>query len=156
MLDADLAALYGVETKMLNRAVSRNLERFPEHFMFPLTGDEAASLRFQFGTSKKGRGGRRYLPYVFTEHGVVMLSAVLTSPRAVQVSLTVVQAFVRMRNLIAHNKDIAARVEKLERSQDHTASVIDILADDIAHLGEEIKKMKAVPLFPKRKIGFDL
>jgi phage regulator Rha-like protein len=149
MLDADLAALYGVETKMLNRAVRRNPERFPEHFMFQLTAQEADSLRFQTGTSKPGRGGRRYLPYVFTEHGVVMLSAVLNGARAVQMSIMVVQAFVRLREMIATNKDLAARVEKLEHGHRQTASIIDVLVDEIEH-------MKALPPPTKRKIGFDL
>jgi hypothetical protein len=89
MLDADFAALYAVETKMLNRAVRRNPERFPEHFMFQLTAKKASSFRFLTGTSMAGRGGRRYLPYVFTEHGVVMLSAVLNSARAVQMSIMI-------------------------------------------------------------------
>jgi hypothetical protein len=87
MLDSDLAALYGVETKMLNRAVRRIPERFPDRFMFQLTQEETQSLRFQSGTSNGGRGGRRYLPYAFTEHGVVMLSSVLNSPRAIQVNI---------------------------------------------------------------------
>ena len=87
MLDADLAQLYGVETKILNKAVKRNLDRFPEDFMFQLTTEEAENLRFQFGTSKKQRGGRRYLPYAFTEQGVAMLSGILNSPRAVKVNI---------------------------------------------------------------------
>jgi phage regulator Rha-like protein len=94
--------------------VRRNQERFLVEFMFQLTRQEAESLRYQTGTSKDGRGGRRYLPYVFTESGVVMLSAVLNSARAVHMSIAVVQAFVRLREMIAANKDIAARVEKLE------------------------------------------
>ena len=85
LLDSDLATLYGVETKALNRAVKRNIERFPEDFMFQLTAEEHEALRFQSGTSKEGRGGRRYLPYVFTQEGVAMLSSVLQSPRAVAV-----------------------------------------------------------------------
>ena len=149
MLDADLAALYGVETKMLNRAVRRNPERFPVHFMFQLTVQETDSLRFQTGTSKAGRGGRRYLPYVFTEHGVVMLSAVLNSARAVKMSIMVVQAFVRLREMIAANKDLAVRVEKLEHGHRETASIIEVLVDEIEH-------MKKLPPPSKRKIGFDL
>jgi hypothetical protein len=149
MLDADLASLYGVETKMLNRAVRRNPERFPEHFMFQITAPEAHSLRCQIGTSKPGRGGRRYLPYAFTEHGVVMLSAILNSVRAVQMSILVVQAFVRLREMIAANKDLAARVEKLEHGHRQTSSIIEVLVD-------EIDRMKAPPPSPKRKIGFDL
>jgi hypothetical protein len=134
MLDSDLAALYGAETKMLNRSVARNHDRFPEHFMFQLTKEEAASLRFQTGTSKEGRGGRRYLPYVFTEHGVVMLSAVLTSARAVQMSIMVVQAFVRLREMIAANKDLAIRVEKLESGHRQISSIIEVLVDEIDHM----------------------
>ncbi|MDP2362444.1 MAG: ORF6N domain-containing protein, partial [Ignavibacteria bacterium] len=93
MMDFHLAALYGVETKALNKAVSRNLNRFPEDFMFRLTSEEWNSLRFQFGTSKNGRGGRRYLPFAFTEHGALMLASVLKSPRAIEASIYVVRAF---------------------------------------------------------------
>jgi phage regulator Rha-like protein len=154
MLDADLAALYGVETKQLNRAVKRNLSRFPEEFMFRLTEEER--LRCQFGTSNTGRGGRRNSPHAFTEHGVVMLSSVLNSERAVQMNIVIVKAFVRMRELIASNKDIAARVEKLERGHDRTASVIEVLVEDIDRLAHELKEMKALPPVTKRKIGFRL
>ncbi|PYJ30469.1 MAG: DNA-binding protein [Verrucomicrobia bacterium] len=97
MLDADLAELYGVPTKSLNLAVKRNAERFPEDFMFQLTGDEAAGLRFHFETSKTARGGRRYRPYAFTEQGVAMLSSVLRSLRAVQVNIAIMRTFVRLR-----------------------------------------------------------
>lgn len=152
MLDADLAILYSVETKQINRAVKRNLNRFPSTFMFRLTKEE--SLRCQIGTSNDGRGGRRYLPYVFTEHGVVMLSSVLNSDKAVEMSILVVNAFIRMRELIASNKDLAARVEKLENGQDRTASVIEILVEDIDRIGAELKQMKALPPARKRKIGF--
>jgi len=156
MLDADLAVLYGVPTKRLNEAVKRNSERFPASFMFQLSEEEAKSLRSQIAISNKGRGGRRYLPYLFTEHGVVMLSSVLNSPRAIQMSIAVVEAFVKMRELVAANSDIAQRVEKLERTHDRTASVIEILVEDIDRLALEVKQMKAVPASPKRKIGFDL
>ena len=152
MLDADLAILYSVETKQINRAVKRNLNRFPSTFMFRLTKEE--SLRCQIGTSNDGRGGRRYLPYVFTEHGVVMLSSVLNSDKAVEMSILVVNAFIRMRELIASNKDLAARVEKLENGQDRTASGIEILVEDIDRIGAELKQMKALPPARKRKIGF--
>ncbi|MBS1833245.1 MAG: ORF6N domain-containing protein [Acidobacteria bacterium] len=152
VLDADLAILYSVETKQINRAVKRNLNRFPSTFMFRLTKEE--SLRCQIGTSNDGRGGRRYLPYVFTEHGVVMLSSVLNSDKAVEMSILVVNAFIRMRELIASNKDLAARVEKLENGQDRTASVIEILVEDIDRIGAELKQMKALPPARKRKIGF--
>ena len=156
MLDADLAALYGVQTKMLNRAVARNFDRFPEHFMFQLTSAESASLRFQTGTSKEGRGGRRYLPYVFTEHGVVMLSSVLNSARAVRVSISVVETFIRLRELTGANKDVLIRVEKLERGHDRAASVIEILVDDIDRIARDVKQMKHLPSPSKRKYGFDL
>jgi hypothetical protein len=143
ILDVDLAQLYAVQTKQLNRAVKRNPERFPLEFMFQLTEEE--HLRCQDGTSKAGRGGRRYLPYAFTEHGVVMLSSVLNSQRAIQMSILVVNAFVRMRELIAANKDLAARIDRLERGHDRTASVIEVLVEDIDRLAGEVKQMKAVP-----------
>jgi phage regulator Rha-like protein len=156
MLDADLASLYGVETKQINRAVKRNANRFPATFMFQLTRDEF--LRCQSGTSNDGgRGGRRYLPYAFTEHGVVMLSSVLNSDRAVEMSILVVNAFVRMRELIASNKDLATRVEKLEQTQDRTASVIEILVEDIDRIGSALKQMQTLPPpspLKKLKIGF--
>jgi ORF6N domain len=97
MLDIDLATIYRVSTKNLNRAVQRNKERFPEDFMLQLTAEELKSLRCQFGTSKIGRGGRRYLPYVFTEHGAVMLASVLNSPVAIEASIRVVRAFLRFQ-----------------------------------------------------------
>jgi hypothetical protein len=154
MFDSDLAALYEVSTKRLNEAVKRNPNRFPAHFMFQLTTEEAVSLRSQFATSNKGRGGRRYLPYAFTEHGVVMLSSVLNSDRAVEMSILVVNAFIRLRELLASNKDIAARVEKLERGHDRTASVIEVIVEDIDRLAAEVKQMKALPPAKKRRIGF--
>lgn len=154
MLDADLAILYQVSTKRLNEAVKRNARRFPESFMFRATKEEVEALRSQIATSNDGRGGRRYLPYVFTEHGVVMLSSVLNSDKAVEMSILVVNAFIRMRELIASNKDLAARVEKLENGQDRTASVIEILVEDIDRIGAELKQMKALPPARKRKIGF--
>src|SRR5580692_2528020 len=120
MLDSDLAGLYGVPTKRLNEAVKRNPDRFPTKFMFPLTHKEIASMRSQIAAASKRN--IRYQPLAFTEHGVVMLSSVLNSARAVEMSILVVDAFVRMRELIASNKDIAARIEKLERSHDRSAS----------------------------------
>jgi hypothetical protein len=156
VLDADLAALYEVSTKRLNEAVKRNIERFPQMFMFQLSAEEKDSLRSQFATSIVGRGGRRYLPYTFTEHGVVMLSSVLNSDRAIQMSILVVNAFVRMRELISANRDLAACIEKLERGHDRTASVIEILVEDIDRLAVEVKQMKTIPPTPKRRIGFRL
>jgi hypothetical protein len=152
MFDRDLAALYGVSTGALNQAVSRNLDRFPSDFMFTLTHQEVIHLKSQ--TVISSWGGSRKPPSVFTEHGVAMLSAVLRSERAIQMSIAIIRAFVRMRELIAANKDIAARVEKLERSHDRTSSVIEILVDDIDRLAGDVKQMKAIPPSTKRKIGF--
>jgi hypothetical protein len=154
MLDTDLAGLYGVPTKRLNEAVKRNISRFPEEFMFQLSRTEAESLRSQTATSNERRGGRRYSPYVFTEYGVVMLSSVLNSPRAIQANLMIVRAFIRMRELIASHKDLSIRIEKLERGHDRTASVIEVLVEDIDRLAGEVKDMKALPPVTKRKIGF--
>ena len=148
MLDADLARLYEVPTKVFNQAVKRNLERFPEDFMFQLTSSEAASLRSQFVTSKIGRGGSRYLPFVFTEHGVAMLSSVLKSKRAVQMNILIVRAFVKLREMFSTHKAWAARLEKLESNQRRHASVITILA-------EEIEDLKRPPAPPTRRIGFN-
>lgn len=114
MLDSDLATLYGVETKMLNRAVKRNISRFPEDFMFQLTAEEVNALRFQFGTSKVGRGGRRYSPYVFTEQGVAMLSGVLNSERAVQVNIGIMRAFVNMRKMLSANEEVGQKLIEIE------------------------------------------
>jgi hypothetical protein len=146
MLDSDLAELYQVATGNLNLAVRRNADRFPLDFMFQLTAEEAENLRFQNVISSWG--GRRYLPYAFTEHGVTMLSAVLRSKRAVQMSILVTRAFVRLREMLASNKDLAARVEKLEAGQRDHASVINILA-------EEIDTMRLPAALPgTRRIGF--
>jgi len=154
MLDRDLAALYDVPTGALNQAVRRNLDRFPEDFMFQLTKEEAQNLKSQSVTSSWG--GRRKTPSAFTEHGVAMLSAVLRSDRAVRMSIGIIRAFVRMRQLIEHNRDIAARVEKLERVHDRSAPVIEILVEDIERLAHEVKEMKALPPVTKQKIGFRL
>ena len=154
ILDSDLAALYHVQTSRLNQAVKRNASRFPEDFMFQLTEKEAEYLISQIVISKNGRGGRRKLPYAFTEHGIAMLSSVLNSERAVQVNIMIVRAFIRLREIVAQNKDIAARVEKLETKQDRTASVIEVLVEDIDRLADEVKRIKRVPPVTKRKIGF--
>jgi hypothetical protein len=120
MLDADLAVLYAVSTKRLNEQVRRNRSRFPGDFMFQLTGEEVRSLRSQFATSKKGRGGRRYSPLVFTEQGIAMLSTVLNSERAIQVNIEIMRAFVRLREMIATHKDLARKAgsarKKIRRS----------------------------------------
>lgn len=125
MLDSDLAALYQVETKVLNKAVKRNIERFPEKFCFQLTNDEADFLRFQFGTSNVGRGGRRYLPYVFGEQGIAMLSAVLRSDVAVRVSVEIMDAFVEMRRMLISNASLFHRLDKIEIRQLETDQKIE-------------------------------
>ena len=147
MLDTELAGLYQVPTFRLNEAVKRNLNRFPGDFMFQLTPEETGALTSQIAISKKGRGGRRTRPYVFTEHGVAMLSSVLSSERAVQMNILIVRAFVKMRELLASHKDLAARVEKLESAQKKHGSIIAVLA-------EEIDEMKCLPEPHKRRIGF--
>jgi hypothetical protein len=149
MLDSDLAELYQVLTKNLNKAVTRNAGRFPEDFMFQLTEEEAKSLRFQIGTSNVGRGGRRTRPYAFTEHGVAMLSSVLNSDRAVQMNIIIIRAFVRMRELLATHKDLAERVEKLERTMKQHGSILVTVVQDI-------QKLKAPPPQPRRRIGFHI
>ncbi len=124
MLDSDLAELYQVETKVLNQAVKRNQDRFPEDFMFRLRPEEAGSLRSRIVTSKAGRGGQRYLPYVFTEQGVAMLSSVLNSKRAIQVNIAIMRAFVQLRQILATNKDLATKLEAMEKKYDGRFRVV--------------------------------
>jgi len=149
MLDTDLAELYGVTTKRLNEQVRRNGDRFPSDFMFQLNTREYSSLRSQFATLKLGRGQhRKYLPYVFTEHGAIMAAAVLDSERAVQVSIYVVRAFVQLREMLSSNKKLAHKLNELERkltTHDHA----------ITELIEAIRQLMAPPE-PKKKrpIGF--
>jgi hypothetical protein len=116
ILDANLADLYGVPTKRLNEQVRRNMERFPTDFMFRLTEEETENLRSQFATSSLDWGGRRYKPYAFTEHGAIMAASVLNSPQAIQTSIFVVRAFVRLRHMLASNEALAARLKRLEKT----------------------------------------
>ena len=146
MLDADLAKLYGVETKMLNRAVKRNLDRFPKDFMFQLSEKEVENLRFHFGTSNWG--GRRYSPYVFTEQGVAMLSSVLNSKRAAQANIAIMRTFVRLREMIVSNKVLATKLAQLESKIENQGSDIKTLFAAIHQL------MEPPPTPPGRKIGF--
>jgi hypothetical protein len=148
LLDRALAVLYGVTTFNLNKAVKRNMERFPADFMFQLTAAEAEDLRFHFGISSSAHGGRRYLPYAFTEQGVAMLSGVLHSPRAVQVNVAIMRAFVRLREALLSHKDLADKLAELERKiAGHDAS--------IQSLFEAIRQLMA-PLTdpPRKEIGF--
>lgn len=148
MLDSDLATLYQVQTFNLNKAVKRNPDRFPGDFMFRLTNREAEGLIFQIGISKRGgRGGRRHLPYAFTEQGVAMLSSVLNSKRAVQMNILIVRVFVRLREMLAGHKDLAQAVEELRRRQCDQGRRID----EIVVL---IQRLVAPPERPRRRIGF--
>jgi hypothetical protein len=128
ILDRDLAELYEVPTFRLNEAVKRNRQRFPDDFMFQLTKEEAEFLTSQFAMSKPGRGGRRTLPYVFTEQGVAMLSSVLNSERAIEVNIVIMRTFVRLRSILATHKNLAAKLEALEKKYDQRFRVVfDIL-----------------------------
>ncbi len=149
LLDRDLAELYGVSTKRLNEQVRRNLARFPEDFMFQLTAAETESLRSQIATSKPGRGGRRYHPYAFTEQGVAMLSSVLNSDRAIEVNIAIMRAFVRLREILATHKDLARKLEEVEKKLGQHDEKFQIVF-------EAIRQLMAPPPEPdhKRRIGF--
>lgn len=144
MLDSDLAQLYGVPTRRLNEQVRRNIRRFPSDLMFQLTREEAESLRSQFAISKGGRGGRRYAPLAFTEQGVAMLSSVLNSERAIQVNIEIMRAFVRLRELIASHKDLAQRLDELEKKYDVKFKLVF----------DAIRELMAPPEPKRRRIGF--
>jgi len=147
MLDSDLSALYGTETKRLNEQVKRNKDRFPEDFCFQLAKEEYTALRSQFATSKS-HGGRRYMPYVFTEHGALMAATVLNTKSAIEVSVYVVRAFVRLRELLASNKEIAQKLSELERKVGKHDSVISEIIETIHRL------LAPAPVNKKRPIGF--
>ena len=148
MFDFHLAELYGVETKTLKRAVQRNLERFPSDFMFQLDREELTNLRCQFGTSSSGHGGLRYQPLAFTEQGVAMLASVLGSPRAVQVSIAVVRAFVHLRQLLSTHVELARKLTALERKYDEQFKVVfdairALMSDDVLPHGRQIGYLAA-------------
>jgi len=145
MLDSDLAALYGVTTGNLNKAVKRNAECFPTDFMFQLDAEEVANLKFQFGISSWG--GRRRLPYAFTEQGVAMLSSVLNSERAVKVNIAIMRAFVKLRQTLESNRELAEKFSELERR-------VGVHDDEIAAILEAIRQLMAPPEKPRREIGF--
>jgi hypothetical protein len=149
ILDKTLAEIYGVTVKRLNQQVNRNRSRFPADFMFRLKPNEFAALRLQFATSKKERGGRRYLPYVFTEHGAIMAATVLNSEQAVEMSVFVVRAFVRLRTMLATNKELAGKIEELETNlAKHDDSIQEIV--------RLIKRLMEPPPTRRSKIGFAL
>lgn len=157
MLDADVARVYGVSTKRLNEQVKRNSERFPDDFAFRLTAEEATILRSQIATSSVNAnrsqfvtgsyGGRRYLPYVFTEHGAIMAATVLNSPRAVAMSVYVVRAFVRLRQTLSLHKDLAHQLAELEHK-------IEGHDESIRTLFEAIRQLMMPPEPPRKQIGF--
>jgi hypothetical protein len=147
MIDEDLAELYEVPTKRLNQQVSRNRKRFPEDFMFQLTKAEAKNLRLQFATSRSSHGGRRSVPYVFTEQGVAMLSSVLNSERAIEVNITIMRAFVKLRQILETNEELnrkfAAVIRKLSTHDKYFKVVFD-----------ELKKLTETPAPSRKQIGF--
>jgi hypothetical protein len=145
MLDSDLAALYGVTTGNLNKAVKRNTERFPTDFMFQLDAEEVANLKFQFGISSWG--GRRRRPYAFTEQGVAMLSSVLNSERAVKVNIAIMRAFVKLRETLDTNRELARKFAQLERR-------IGKHDEEIAAILKAIRQLMPPPEKPRREIGF--
>lgn len=144
MLDSDLAALYGVDVKVLNQAVKRNRQRFPLDFMFQLKTTEAISLRSQTVTANGGRGGRRTAPYAFTEQGVAMLSSVLRSPRAIRVNIEIMRAFVHLRRMLGANGELARKINALEHKYDGQFQVVF----------EAIRELMTPSRSPRRPIGF--
>ncbi|MGH6638682.1 MAG: ORF6N domain-containing protein [Polaromonas sp.] len=159
ILDADLAALYGVETKRLNEQIKRNAARFPADFMFQLNEEESAALRSQFATLKTGRGQhRKYQPYVFTEHGAIMAAMVLGSPRAVEVSVYVIRAFVRLRQAASLHEDLAKRLAELEEKTESLDMQHDTFSrntrNQLRQVFEALRELTTPPEAPKRPIGF--
>jgi hypothetical protein len=168
IMDQDLAGIYGVETRRLNEQVKRNADRFPEDFVFRLTKEEAenlhrlrsalskfeqsqipGNLKSQFAISKSAHGGRRKLPYAFTEHGAIMAANVLRSPKAIRMSVFVVRAFVRMRRILASHRELASKLDDLEkRIRDHDEQIVAIF--------EAIRQLMTPPDRPKKKIGFEV
>ena len=145
-LDSDLAALYGATTGNLNKAVSRNRDRFPSDFMFQLSAEEAEDLIFQIGRSK-GRGGRRHRPYAFTEQGIGMLSSILNSDRAIRYNIAIMRAFVKLRQMLETNRELARKFSELERR-------VGKHDREIAAILEAIRQLMTVPEKPRREIGF--
>lgn len=159
MLDADLAQLYGVETRVLVQAVKRNLARFPADFMFQLSAEEFATLRSQTVISNtQGRGGRRSAPYAFTEHGVAMLSSVLGSPRAIAVNIEIMRTFVRVRALAATHGELAKRLAELEEKTEALAMSHDSFSrnthNQLKQVFDALRELMTPPDPPKRPIGF--
>lgn len=148
MLDADLAGIYGVPTMRLNEQVKRNRDRFPSDFMFQLTKGEAGCLISQIATSKNGRGGRRNLPYAFTEQGVSMLSSVLNSKRAVQMNIFIIRTFIKIREILSSNKELSYKIEELEKEQKVQNKHINAIYSILGKFLEE-------PIKTKGPMGFN-
>ena len=151
ILDADLAKFYGIETKRLNEAVRRNAEKFPDDFSFLLTNEEIACLRSQIATSNIGRGGRRYTPRAFTEHGAIMAATLLSSSQAVQMSVLVVRAFVKMREALAGHLELASKLKEIERQ---LTARLDGHEQTILQLVEQMKEFMYPPIPERPAIGF--
>ena len=152
MLDSDLARLYEIETKALNRAVKRNLDRFPDFFMFQLTEDEFNSLRYQIGTSNEGKGGRRYLPFAFTEHGVLMLSSVLNSKKAISVNIEIMETFIKLRQYALSQNGTDEQIAELRKllmlyieKNDKRVNDIIIALNNLIEKPKETKKIGFCP-----------
>jgi hypothetical protein len=154
ILDTDLARIYGIPTFRFNEAIKRNRERFPEDFMFRLTATEFGALTSQFAMSKKGRGGRRTLPYAFTEHGAIMAANVLNSPHAVQMSVFVVRAFLKMRALLGDRRELAQKLASLEKELKKRLDVHEAVIVTILQRVMDIIDPPATPQPPKPRIGF--
>lgn len=147
MLDSDLAALYGVGTKVLKQAVKRNLDIFPLHFMFILSVEEHSTLRSQFVTSKKGKGGTRYLPMVFTEHGILQVASILRSKRAKYMSIRIIEIFIKMREMLLTHKDLLLEMEEIRKKVTGQDEKIELIFNYLKQFIKEKGK-------PRRKIGF--
>ena len=152
--DTDLATIYGVETKALNRAVKRNEKRFPPDFCFQLTRQEVVNLRYQFGTSSSRYGGLRYLPYAFTENGAVMAANILNSEQAVRMSVFVVRAFIQMRELLTGSKELAAELKNLEAKLTARLDVHERAIVDVLHRIMRLLDPPPAPPIPEKSMGF--
>ncbi|MGZ4056531.1 MAG: ORF6N domain-containing protein [Bacteroidia bacterium] len=151
MLDSDLAGLYGVETKRLKESVKRNILRFPDDFMFELIQSETEILRSQFATSRSEHGGTRYLPMVFTEQGVAMLSSVLNSNKAININIQIIRVFTRVRQMLLDNTEVRFAIEKLEKKTDNNTKNIEL----VFQYFDELVEKKENPL-PRKKVGFKI
>jgi len=153
LIDQHLAELYGVETKVLKRAVKRNIDRFPEDFMFQLSKDEAEILRCQIGTLRWGEHSK-YMPFIFTEPGIAMLSSVLNSPRAIQVNIQIIRVFIKLREMLSTHEELRKKIEELEKKYDTRLNKIDGRVQTVLEAFEEIKLLLDPPADKKKKIGF--